>query len=100
MRTTAKSVNKSSRQSKQKRQTPLIRIFAPDKSFLETLAEKKSQSMPEVLNGIIEKYKRQEFFDDLAGAYADLRADASAWRKEKEDRKLYENTLLDGIADE
>ncbi len=46
----------------------------------------------------ISKYKRQEFFEDLAGAYAELKADAKAWNEEKKERRLYENTLLDGIA--
>ena len=76
-----------------------MRIFASDKAFLETLSSEKSQTMPQILHSIISKYKRQEFFDDLAGAYAELKTNTKAWSEEKKERRLYENTLLDGIAD-
>ena len=88
------------RQLKEKqKETPLVRIFASDKVFLETLSSEKSQTMPQILHNIISKYKRQEFFDDLAGAYAELKTNTKAWNEEKKERRLYENTLLDGIAD-
>jgi hypothetical protein len=80
-------------------QTPLVRIFTSDKTFLETLSSERSQSMPQILHSIISQYRRQEFFDDLAGAYAELRSDSKAWDEEKRERRLYENTLLDGITD-
>jgi len=96
-----KSNKKSGRRQLKEKQpaTPLVRIFASDKVFLETLSSERSQTMPQILHSIIGKYKRQEFFDDLAGAYAELKANAKAWGEEKKERRLYENTLLDGIAD-
>jgi hypothetical protein len=94
--------NKKSGQRKlneTQKETPLVRIFASDKVFLETLSSERCQTMPQILHSIISKYKRQEFFEDLAGAYAELKANAKAWGEEKKERHLYENTLLDGIAD-
>jgi len=91
----AKSNKKRARRLKEKPESPLVRIFAADKAFLEVLSSETSQTMPQILHSIISKYKRQEFFDDLAGAYAELIADAKAWNEEKEERRLYENTLLD-----
>jgi len=55
--------------------------------------------MPEVLSGIIEKYKRQEFFEDLAGAYAESRLDSKSLSEERKERRVYESSLLDGMTE-
>jgi hypothetical protein len=91
--------NVPQRLKEKKQETPLVRIFASDKTFLEVLSSETSQTMPQILNSIIKKYKRQEFFEDLAGAYTELKANPKAWNEEKKERRLYENTLLDGIVD-
>jgi hypothetical protein len=93
-------ITKSKSKPSRKKGSPLIRILEPDKVFLECLALERSQSMPEVLSSIIEKYKRQEFFDNIANAYADLRTNGDEWSQELQERKLYESTLADGLKDE
>ena len=76
-----------------------MRVFKSDKTFLETLSAERAQTMPQVLHSIITRYKRQEFFDDLAGAYAELKTKTKDWKEEKREQSLYENALLDGMTD-
>lgn len=99
MPATAKNIksNRSKLKPNRKKDSPLVRILEPDKAFLEHLALERSQSMPEVLSSIIEKYRRQEFFDNIAEAYADLRANSDEWSQELQERELYESTLADGL---
>ncbi len=96
MSSNAKSNRNKDRETGARKETPLVRIFAPDKEFLEALSDERCQTMPEVLSSIIEKYKRREFFEDLAGAYAELRSDSKALSEERKEIRLYENSLLDG----
>jgi hypothetical protein len=91
------SVKAKKSKSKGTAATSLIRILGPDKKFLEALAAKQCQSMPHLLNGILKRYRRQEFFEDLAAAYSELRSDPRKWSAEIDERRLYESTLLDGF---
>lgn len=93
------AVKKKKHSQLKAKETPLVRMFKSDKTFLETLSAERSQTMPQVLHSIITKYKRQEFFDDLAGAYAELKTKTEDWEEEKREQSLYENALLDGMMD-
>jgi hypothetical protein len=61
------------------------------------MATKHSLSMREILHGILEQHKRQEFFDELSAAYADLRRNKKAWTSELAQRQVYEGSLADGL---
>jgi hypothetical protein len=45
----------------------------------------------------IEAYRRQQLLDIGNLAYAALKGDPKAWEQELAERKLWENTLADGL---
>jgi len=53
--------------------------------------------MQTVLDQAVEEYRRAVFLDKLDADYAALRADPEAWREELEERKLWDNTIADGL---
>lgn len=53
--------------------------------------------MQSVIDQAIEDLRRRKILEATNIAFAELKADKAAWAEELEERKLWENTLLDGI---
>ena len=53
--------------------------------------------MGAVPENAIERYRREKFLEDANTAYAVLKEDPRKWRDEIAERKLWENTLGDGL---
>ena len=77
-----------------------IRISPQSKATLRELAEHEGRPMQNVLDQAIERYRRDRFFRDLDEGYARLQADPKAWEDEREERRLWETTLTDGLEGE
>lgn len=80
--------------------TTTLRVDTQTQEKVRRLSCEMGISMQEVLAQAVEAYRRQYLFDAADRAYAALRADPQAWAEELEERKLWDNTLLDGIEDE
>ena len=73
-----------------------VRIDEVSRHTLRELAERRGESMQEVLATAIEEYRRRHFLETANSAFATLRKQPTAWRREKEERKVWDRTLQDG----
>lgn len=76
-----------------------VRITPQSHQALRDLAKSSGTSLQDVLERAIEEYRRNQILDQVNNAYAALRGDPKAWRRELEERALLENTLMDGLED-
>jgi hypothetical protein len=77
--------------------TPIVRISPRAHDLLRRLAAEQQQSMQAVLDEALERYRRERF---LRGANADFegqRNNPKVWKEELRERKLWEQTLSDGL---
>lgn len=66
---------------------------------LTVLAEATGEPMEAVLDHAVEDYRRRDFLDGLNADFTALWDDPEAWDEEQEDRKMWDATLADGLAD-
>jgi len=64
------------------------------------MAAKEQRPMCEIVEEAIEARRRKVFWDECNAAFAELRADPVAWAEELEERRLWDNTLMDGLEDD
>ena len=76
-----------------------IRVDDRTAAVLRELAQKQGTSIREVTAEAAEVLRRKRFMQEFNAAYARLQADPEAWAEELEERRLYENTLMDGLED-
>ena len=74
-----------------------VRIQKKDRAILKQIAAKKKESMQEVLHEAIEQYRRQIILHQANIAFALM--NPADWKEELKERKLWDNTLLDGLDD-
>lgn len=80
--------------------TTTVRIDVAVQHALRDLARERGETISAVLEQAIEHYRRELMFEQANAAWAALRADETAWNEELEERRLWENTLMDGIESE
>ncbi|HEV3237466.1 MAG TPA: hypothetical protein VGZ25_10790 [Gemmataceae bacterium] len=81
--------------------TSSIDITDSTRDLLQAMSRQTGRTIPEILEKAVEEYRRKIFFEGLDQDYTALKADPEAWAQELEERKLFENTLMDGLdADE
>ena len=76
-----------------------IRIPTETHQLIKELSKKTQEAQQEVVNHALRIYEEQQFWEDVAKFYEDLVNDPVAYAEELEERKLYENTLMDGLED-
>lgn len=64
---------------------------------LEEMARAEGRPVPEVLREAVEEYRAKSLLDATNEAFERLRRDPAAWRRELEERKAWEATLMDGL---
>ena len=74
-----------------------IRASERTHKHLRTLSKSLNLPIQSVLEQAVEEYRRMKFLEQLDKDFAALRADPAAWQEELEERKLWENTLSDGL---
>ena len=77
-----------------------VRINPETHAKLKHLAKTTGQTMPQVLDEAIETLRRQRMLEETNRAYAALRADSKAWRKELAERAVWELALDDDLQDD
>jgi predicted transcriptional regulator len=81
-------------------ETTTIRISKAIYAELKCLAKEQNQNMQVIIEQALKQYKKKKFFDDLNTAFAKLKADKDAWEDETIERKIWDNTLTDGLEKE
>jgi hypothetical protein len=74
-----------------------VRVTKHTHQQLTALAKEKGLSMQTILDLAVETYRRQSFLEALNADFASLRAKPEEWTEEMEERKLWEQTLADGL---
>jgi Arc/MetJ-type ribon-helix-helix transcriptional regulator len=81
-------------------QTTTVRVSKQTHAQLRLLSQQIGESMQDVIAKAVELYQEQIFWQEVREAYARLRHDPQAWQEELEERRLWENTLMDGLEEE
>jgi hypothetical protein len=76
---------------------PTVPISDASHHILKQLAEQTGQTTVEVLDRALDAYRRKLFLEQLNAGYAALRADPEAWAEHVAERKLWDETLTDGL---
>jgi hypothetical protein len=76
---------------------PTVRISEASRRILKDLANQTGQTMMDVLDKALDAYRRKLFFEQMNAGYAELRADPEAWAEAEAERKLWDQTLMDGL---
>ncbi len=77
-------------------ETPLL-VSEATLAKLQELASWSGLSVTEALERAINDQYDRQFWDAVNAGYAALRADPAAWADIEAERKLWDNTLLDGL---
>lgn len=77
-----------------------MRIGEEAHRVLREIAERNRESMQAVLAKAIEEYRRKSFLESANAAFAALRKDPKAWRREQEERAAWDVTLRDDLEKE
>lgn len=75
----------------------VVRIDAKTREILEALAAESGLRMNAIVARAIEYYRRQAFFQRTSTEYAALRRDQKAWEELKQERRMWDATLSDGL---
>ena len=78
--------------------TAIVRISPRAHALLRKLAGEEHNSMQAVLDKAIEQYRRETFIRAANTEFAALKRDKKAWKKELEERRLWEQTVHDDIS--
>jgi hypothetical protein len=76
---------------------PIVRISSRAHDLLRRLADEQQQSMQAVLDEALERYRRERFLRAANADFEALRNNPKAWKDELRERKLWEQTLPDGL---
>jgi uncharacterized protein YyaL (SSP411 family) len=74
-----------------------MRIQDADHQIVRALAERTGKQHQEIIHEALDAYQRESLLDEINAGFSRLRSDESEWDLEKQERKLWENTLSDGI---
>lgn len=74
-----------------------VRVTKQTHQQLAALAKESGLSMQTILDRAVEIYRRQSFLQALNADFATLRSQQEEWDAEIEERKLWEQTLADGL---
>ena len=80
--------------------TANVKISATARETLRRIALEEGESEQSVLERAVDHYRREKFLCDANADFAALKKSRRAWNEELEERKLWDETLSDGIEDE
>jgi len=81
-------------------ETTTVRLLKDTHLELRQIALKEGTSIQTVLENMVTEYRRRTMLEEGNRAYAALQRDSAAWKEEMAERKLWENTLADGLEDD
>src|SRR5438552_13461174 len=78
-------------------QGTMVRVRSKTRESLRHLAKKTGSSMQDVLDQAVEALRKELLWKEANAAFAAMRNDPKAWAQELEERRLWDNTLSDGL---
>lgn len=76
---------------------PTTRIHESDHRLLLGLAEKTGKQHQEIIHEALDTYRRQQLLDEINAAYSRLKSSPGEWQEELEERRAWDNALVDGM---
>ena len=73
-----------------------VRINPEAHSKLKAICDQTGETIPAVLDKVIEHYRRQKFLNEMAMDFARLKGNPKAWASELAERAQWDATLADG----
>lgn len=77
--------------------TAMIRVDAKTRDRLAKMAEQDHTSIGDVVTALTEKAERDRFWNEVRESFARLQADPEAWADYKNEMRIWEATLMDGL---
>jgi len=77
--------------------TTTIRVDIETYNGIKRLSEQLNQPMNKTVQDAIFEYKKKILLSKTAEAFAALKENSKLWQEEIEERKIWDNTLQDGI---
>ena len=74
-----------------------VRVNEATHITIRSLAKEFGESMQSIVDKAVERYKRELFLESLNQDFKRLQENEVDWAAELEERRLWENTLLDGV---
>jgi hypothetical protein len=74
-----------------------MRILDTDHQIVQALAERTGKQQQEIIHEALDTYQRESLLDEINAGFARLRSQPAEWDVELQERKLWENTLSDGL---
>lgn len=79
--------------------TTTIRVPTETRDILSEMAQQSGLSMQSIIERALELYRRQQMLAALNDAYAAVRNDQAAWNALEAERREWDVTLVDGLAE-
>ena len=76
-----------------------VRVTGHTHEMLREVAAATGESLQQVLETAVERYRRELLFADLHAAFARLATDQAAWQEELDERAELDGTLADGLGE-
>ncbi|ADQ06109.1 conserved hypothetical protein [Caldicellulosiruptor hydrothermalis 108] len=77
--------------------TTTVRVDIETYEGLKKLSQELNRPMQKIIQEALSEYKKKIILSKTAEAFAALKENNKLWQEEIEERKLWENTLQDGI---
>lgn len=78
--------------------TKSIKVATSTYAILKDLATAEKDTMQAILDRVLKEYQTKKFFESVNKAYEQMSSEE--WDDEIKERKLFENTLLDGLEED
>ena len=78
-------------------QSTTVRLNLKSRAILQEIAEEEREPLSTILQKALDDYRRRVFLRKVGEAYATLKSDPSAWKKELAERESWDSTVEDGL---
>ena len=81
-------------------QSTTVRLNLKARAILQEIAEEEQEPLSTILQKALDDYRRRVFLRKVGEAYAMLRSDSKAWKKELSERESWDSTVEDGLEED
>lgn len=74
-----------------------VRVNRQTYNEIKILADKQHKNMQNIIDLAIKQYKKIQYFQELNQSFLRLKENIEAWDEEKNERKMWDSTLVDGL---